>query len=132
MPCERSIRCDILVLLLTESTFRLNCRGHIRNRSTAISPDNSYNLSSIWLESQSEANGSKSRQPGRAVTVHCSAASDFTPSTSHHSTEPSFDETKPACGLHLLATPMLILVFKGDTDRSEILGIHFSHKVDFV
>ena len=132
MPCERSIRCDILVLLLTESTFRLNCRGHILNRPASAHSDNSYHLPSIRLESPSEANGSKSRQPGLAVTVHSSTTSDFTPSTSHHSTEPAFKATKPACNLHLLAIPILILVIKGDTDRSEILGIHFSHKVDFV
>ena len=65
------------IWLLTEPTFRLNTRNYVRDRSNANKAFNSFDLSSIRIESPSEAYWHKSRQPGITVTVHRSAMSDL-------------------------------------------------------
>ena len=104
--------------LLTKSTFRLNTRDYVRDRSTSGNPENAYNLTSIRLEPPKEAHGSKSKQPGVTVTVHRSTTTDFTRSKSDHIVVPTFEDPKPVRYLHLLATHRLILIriFKGDAE----------------
>ncbi len=99
------------VRLLTMSTFRLNSRDYVRDRSTTDNPDNAYNLSSIRGEPLSDAYGSKSRQPNVSVSVHRSTTSDFGRNKSDHDVEPTFEVPKPVWNLHLLAIPRLILIF---------------------
>ena len=74
----------------TESTFRLNTRDTIRDRSTSDKLDNTYSLSSMRLEPPSEAYGSKPTQLGVAVTVQHSTISE-----SDDTTRPTFEESKP-------------------------------------
>ena len=81
--------------LLIVSMLRLNSRDYVRDRSTT---DNSYNLSSIRIESSNE---SKSGQA--SVTVPRSTILNFSRNKSHHGVEPAFEVPKsvttfaPAC-----------------------------------
>ena len=79
------------VRLLTVSAFRLNTRDYVRDRSTTDNPDNAYNLSSIRIDPQSDAYGSKSRRTGVSVTVHHSTASDFARSKSDQDVGPTLE-----------------------------------------
>src|SRR6266571_9153392 len=79
------------VRLLTVSAFRLNTRDYVRDRSTTDNPDNAYNLSSIRIDPQSDAYGSKSRRTGVSVTVHHSTASEFARSKSDQDVGPTLE-----------------------------------------
>ncbi|KAH8995617.1 hypothetical protein EDB92DRAFT_2102046 [Lactarius akahatsu] len=72
----------------------LNCRDHVRDRSTADNPDNAFNLSSIRIEPPSETYGSKSGQPGVSVTIQRSTTSDLGRNKSDHGVEPTFKVPK--------------------------------------
>jgi hypothetical protein len=132
MLCKRSLplRCVILGSTSHQSTFRLNTRNYVRDRSTTDNPDkayNSYNLSSIRIGPQSEASGSKSRQPAVTVTVHRSTTSDVTRSKSGQSIAPDFEDSKPVRYLRLLETPSLNNFFlRGTRSCSEMLGTLFT------
>ncbi len=78
--------------LLTVSTFRLNSRDYIRERSDADDPDDAFNLSTIRFEPPSEAYGSKS---GVSVTVHHSTASDIARRKSDRDVGPTFEVPQP-------------------------------------
>jgi len=71
----------------------LNSRDHIRDRSATCHPDNALDLSSIQIESPSDAYGSKSGPAGVLVTVHCSTTSKFARNKSD--VEPDFEVPKP-------------------------------------
>ncbi|KAN0141914.1 hypothetical protein V8E53_000376 [Lactarius tabidus] len=73
----------------------LNTRNYVRDRSTTGNSDRAYNVSSIRIGPQSEASGSKSRQPAVTVTVHRSTTSDFARSKSDQSIAPNFEDSKP-------------------------------------
>jgi hypothetical protein len=79
---------------MTVSTFRLNSRNHICDRSTTDNPDNAYALSSFRIEPLGEGHGCKPRQTGVSVTVHHSTSADFGRNKSDHDREPTFDAHK--------------------------------------
>jgi len=68
----------------------LNSRDYVRDRSTT---SNSYNLSSIRIESSS--NESKSGQAGVSVTAPRSTILNLSRNKSHHDVEPAFEVPKP-------------------------------------
>ncbi|KAH9057314.1 hypothetical protein EDB87DRAFT_1686429 [Lactarius vividus] len=72
----------------------LNCRDHVRDRSTTDHPDNPFNLSSIRIEPPSVTYGSKPNQPGLSVTIQRSATSDFGRSKYDRGVEPTFEVPK--------------------------------------
>lgn len=120
------------VWLLTLSTFRLNSRDYIRDRSTTDNQDNAFNLSSIRIDpmTRSDTSGFKSRQPGVSVTVdHSSTTSDFRPKKSDHDVEPTFENRKAVWYLYLVARPRLIsILFAGykhhpSSNRGSNIGI---------
>ena len=95
---------------LTVSTLRLNSRNYVRDRSTTDNPENAVNLSTIRIEPSGDDHKLRSGQPGVSVTVHRSTRFDFGRSISDHDEEPTFDVAKPVRYLHLLVTPILILI----------------------
>ncbi|KAH8987631.1 hypothetical protein EDB92DRAFT_1115271 [Lactarius akahatsu] len=70
----------------------LNSRDYIRGRTSV---ETSFNLSSIRHEQRSEVHGSKPRQTDVSVTVHRSAASDFSRTDSGPNDGPTFEVPKP-------------------------------------
>jgi hypothetical protein len=54
----------------------LNSRNHVRDQSSPVIPDNSFNLPSIRLEPPGEASRSIFGQPNTSVIVHRSTTSD--------------------------------------------------------
>jgi len=55
----------------------LNSRDYVRDRSTTDNPDNAYSLSTFRIAPRSEVYGTKSGQPGVAVSVHHTTKTDF-------------------------------------------------------
>ena len=94
MSCESMWR---VIVGLTISTFRLNSRNYVRNRSTTDSPDNAFSLSSIRIDTPSEAHG------GVSVTLHRSTASEFTRSKSEYDVRLTSEVPNLVRYLHLLA-----------------------------
>jgi hypothetical protein len=84
------------VRVLTVSTFRLNSRDYVRDRSTTDNPENAINLSSLRIDPLSEAYRSKSGQTGGGVTVtvHHSAKSDFGREKNDLDVEPDYEIRK--------------------------------------
>jgi hypothetical protein len=82
------VRMWVGVRYVAESTFRLNSRDGVREKSTSDHPESAYNLSSIRLEQ------SKSGQHGVAVNVHRTTTSDFVRTRSDDTKESPLENAK--------------------------------------
>jgi hypothetical protein len=88
LQCEEPIKCAWRSRRLTSvTTFRLNSRDHLRERSTTDKAENAYGLSSFRIAQGGTADKCGSKPTAVSISVHHSETTDFPEVKHNHDVE---------------------------------------------